>query len=250
METFLALPQLQLVEKSSPVFSRLEKTADSPQLQFINIVVDIPFVPQTQILMVQTIQQTTEFPRLLYVSVGRCPCVVLVVLAMPRSCRQRQFAPKAGYAGFDAPQLCSSWLLQAKIFGILASMTRRTVAVVCARLVLLVTVHLALCSFWFPRPDALHHGSLCRRAQNCGNSTVAVHHGRRQPFLEIAVAVRFLSVDVPVVLVVQILRWRCGEDFLAPTVQLAEKIVARRKLQFFRSCSSSWSSTSLSRCRA
>ena len=40
--------------------------ADSPQLQFINIVVDIPFVPQTQILMVQTIQQTTEFPQLQY----------------------------------------------------------------------------------------------------------------------------------------------------------------------------------------
>ena len=71
-----------------------------------------------------------------------------------------------------------------------------------------------------------------------------------QPFLEIAVAVRFLTVDVPVVLVVQVLRCRCGEDFLAPTVQLAEKIVARRKLQMFRSCSSSWSSTSLSRCRA
>ena len=36
--------------------------------------VDIPFVPQRQILMVQTIQQTTEFPQLLYVSGGRCPC--------------------------------------------------------------------------------------------------------------------------------------------------------------------------------
>ena len=71
-----------------------------------------------------------------------------------------------------------------------------------------------------------------------------------QPFLENAVAVRFLTVDVPVVLVVQILRCRCGEDSLAPTVQLAEKFVACRKLQLFRSCSSSWSSTSLSRCRA
>ena len=72
----LALPQLQLVEKSSPVFSRLQKTADFLQLQFINIVVVIPFVPQTQILMVQSIQQTTEFPQLLYVSGGRCPCCV------------------------------------------------------------------------------------------------------------------------------------------------------------------------------
>ena len=51
--------------------------------------------------------------------------VVLVVLAMPRSCRQRQFAPKAGYAGYDAPRLCSSWLPQAKIFGILAGMDQK-----------------------------------------------------------------------------------------------------------------------------
>ena len=36
--------------------------------------VDIPFVPQSQTLMVQNIQQTTEFPQLLYVSGGRCPC--------------------------------------------------------------------------------------------------------------------------------------------------------------------------------
>ena len=76
VETFLALPQLQLVEKSSPVFSRLQKTVDFPQLQFINIVVVIPFVPQTQILMVQTIQQITEYPQLQYVSGARCPCCV------------------------------------------------------------------------------------------------------------------------------------------------------------------------------
>ena len=35
--------------------------------------VDTAFVPQKQILMVQSILQTTEFPQLLYVSVGRCP---------------------------------------------------------------------------------------------------------------------------------------------------------------------------------
>ena len=85
--------------------------------------------------------------------------VVLVVLTMPRSCRQRQFAPKAGYAGFDVPQLCSSWLLQAKIFVILAGMTRRTVTVACTILVMPVAMHLAL----FSRPglqahDARHHG--------------------------------------------------------------------------------------------
>ena len=33
-----------------------------------------PFVPQRQILMVQTLQQATEYPQLLYVSGGRCPC--------------------------------------------------------------------------------------------------------------------------------------------------------------------------------
>ena len=42
-------------------------------------VVDIPFVPQRQIPMVQTIQQTTDTPQLLFVfrwsfSGGRCPC--------------------------------------------------------------------------------------------------------------------------------------------------------------------------------
>ena len=47
--------------------------ADSPQLQFI-MVVDIPFVPHTQILMVQTILQTTEFPQLQYFPGGRCSC--------------------------------------------------------------------------------------------------------------------------------------------------------------------------------
>ena len=40
--------------------------------------VDIPFVLQRQILMVQTIQQTTEFPQLLYKVVGVPVC---------RSCR-------------------------------------------------------------------------------------------------------------------------------------------------------------------
>ena len=38
--------------------------------------VDIPFMPQTQILRVQTIQQTTEFLQLLNVSGGRCTCCV------------------------------------------------------------------------------------------------------------------------------------------------------------------------------
>ena len=51
----------------------LQKTIEFPQLLLIKFV-DIPFVPQTQILMVQTFQQTTEFPQLQYFPGGRCPC--------------------------------------------------------------------------------------------------------------------------------------------------------------------------------
>ena len=47
--------------------------ADMNQKGFF-MFVDIPFVPQRQILLVQTIQQTTEFLQLLYVSGGRCLC--------------------------------------------------------------------------------------------------------------------------------------------------------------------------------
>ena len=57
--------------------------------------------------------------------------VVLVVLAMLRSCRQRQFVPKAGYAGFDAPRLCSSRLLQAKILDIMAVIDQNDSCVWC-----------------------------------------------------------------------------------------------------------------------
>ena len=62
-----------------------------------------------------------------------------------------------------------------------------------------------------------------------------------QPFLEIAVAVSFLCLSC---------RFSGAAAEKTFFVQLAEKIVARRKLQLFRSCSSSWSSTSLLRCRA
>ena len=49
------------------------KTIEFLQLLFFKFV-DIPFVPKTQILMVQTFQQTTEFPQLQYFPGGRCPC--------------------------------------------------------------------------------------------------------------------------------------------------------------------------------
>ena len=41
---------------------------------FLTLSSSSPVVPQRQILMVQTVQQTTEFPQLLYVSGRRCPC--------------------------------------------------------------------------------------------------------------------------------------------------------------------------------
>ena len=73
----------------------VQKTVESPQLPFFNVVVAFSFRAANADLMVQSIQQTTEFPQLLYVSGGRCPCFV-------------------GCAASDAPRLCSSWLLQAK----------------------------------------------------------------------------------------------------------------------------------------
>ena len=33
-----------------------------------------------------------------------------VTYTVPRSCRQRHFTPKAGFAGYDAPRLCSSFV--------------------------------------------------------------------------------------------------------------------------------------------
>ena len=51
----------------------------------------------------------------------------------------------AGFAGYDAPRLCSSWLAQA--------WSRRTVTVTCTWLVMLVAMHLAQFSFfWFAGP--------------------------------------------------------------------------------------------------
>ena len=185
------------------------------------IVVDIPFVPQTQILMVQTIQQTIEFPQLLYVSGGRCPCcagrschAVLVLTtavcahgwlcwlrcasavfllifgkmagifqkdsccgmyktgyagcAAPRagfssSVRRPMMLGimagmdqndsccsmyKAGYAGCNALRAVSfSLVRRPMMLGIMPVWTGRTVAVACIRLVMLVAMHLALCSF-------------------------------------------------------------------------------------------------------
>ena len=52
---------------AKPEWSRLQKTADSPQLQSIQVV-DISFVAQRQFPMVQTSQLTTEVPQLPFVS--------------------------------------------------------------------------------------------------------------------------------------------------------------------------------------
>ena len=81
--------------------------------------VDIPFVPQTQILMVQTIQQTTEFPQLLYVSGGRCPCCA------GRSCHAALVSTTAvrAHGWFCWLRCASAFFLL--IFGIMASIFQK-----------------------------------------------------------------------------------------------------------------------------
>ena len=89
----------------------------------------------------------------------------------------------------DAPVvlvvLCSSWLLQAKIFVILAGMTRRTVTVACTILVMPVAMHLAL----FSRPGlqahaARHHGLFGPKACGSGmcKAGIAGFHALRAVF--------------------------------------------------------------------
>ena len=105
--------------------------------------VDIPFVPPTQVLMVQSIQQTTKFPQLLYVSGGRCSCCVGRVLVpmrlgcVPLGCRRPSLAVmdqmdycsgmyKAGIYGEYAPRaLFSSLVGRPRMLVILALMDQK-----------------------------------------------------------------------------------------------------------------------------
>ena len=107
-----------------------------------------PFVPQRQILMVHTVLQTSEIPQLLYVSGGRCPCCA-VVLAFRARVDTGSLRPwlvmlvTMRLLGCRRPRSSAS----------LPVWSRRTVAVAFTRLVLLVTMHLALCSLpWLARP--------------------------------------------------------------------------------------------------
>ena len=160
--------------------------ADMNQKGFFMFVI-IPFVPQTQILMVQTVQQTTEFPQLLYVSGGRCPCcagrschaalvsitavcahgwlcwlrcasaVFLLIFGIMAGIFQKDSCCgmyKAGFAGCDALRAVSfSRVRRPMMLSIMPVWTGRTVAVACTRPVMLVVMHLVLCSFpWFAGP--------------------------------------------------------------------------------------------------
>ena len=113
-----------------------------------------PFVPQRQILMVQTLQQTTEYPQLLYVSGGRCSCcagrachavstalictwLVFLVTLHLALCSCVFVWPKmlrimasthhavAGFTGYDAPRaVLLFFVVRPKFLGIMAGMTR------------------------------------------------------------------------------------------------------------------------------
>ena len=91
-----------LYPTTGALWFRPQKTAEFPQLQFM-MVVDIPFVLQTQILMVQIIQQTTEFPQLQYfpgvdVPVGRL-CRFFVAVCV-QTVEARRFLSQITVAGF------------------------------------------------------------------------------------------------------------------------------------------------------
>ena len=62
---------------------RLQKTADSPQLQSVQVV-DISFVPQRQIPMVQAFPQTTETPQLPFDFRWLMPCCAFCAGSLPR----------------------------------------------------------------------------------------------------------------------------------------------------------------------
>ena len=81
--------------------------------------IDVPFVPQRQILMVQSIQQNTEFPQLLCVSGCRCPCCA------GRACHAALVSTTAVCAhGWFCVLRCASTLFLL-IFGILVGMDQK-----------------------------------------------------------------------------------------------------------------------------
>ena len=109
-------------------------------VQLVDKVLDVPVVVLRQVLR-SMVQKTVVVPQLLSIESRRHSFRAAETdphgphrwsmpplccrACLPRSCRQRQFTPKAGCAGYDAPRLCSSWLSQAKIFGILVGMDQK-----------------------------------------------------------------------------------------------------------------------------
>ena len=141
--------------RSSSRPSRCRKLWRFRSCSFSTLSSSSPVVPQRQILMVQTIQQTTEFPQLLYVSGGRCPCcagrachavstalvctwLVFLVTLHLALCSCVFVWPKmlrimagthhamAGFSGDDAPRaVLLFFVVWPKMLGIMAGMTQK-----------------------------------------------------------------------------------------------------------------------------
>ena len=164
-----------------------QKTADSPQLQSIAGRRHFPSFRRADPHGPDFSADHRDFPVCCTFSGGRC------LRCAGRACHaalvsQWQFAPEAGYAGYDAPRLCSSWLLQAKFF--LAVMDQKDsgsgvyyAGIACDNAPRAVFLGLQA-------HDARHHGRYGTRrtvkiwcpwsdCSNCGVSTVAVHRCRR-----------------------------------------------------------------------
>ena len=104
-------------------------------VQFLDKVLDMPYVVLRQVLR-STVPETVVVPQLQSIE-GRRHSLSFV--PQSRSSWSRLFSRPQSFLS------CCSF--QAKIFGILAGMTRRTVIVACTRLVMPVAMYLALCSF-------------------------------------------------------------------------------------------------------
>ena len=179
-----------------------------------------PFVLQRQILMVQTLQQTTEYPQLLYVSGGRCPCCWSCL-----SCRFNGIDMyMAGFPGHAAPRavfLCFPWPMMLRIMAGTHHAVAGFTGYDAPRAVLL---------FCRQAQDPRHHGLVqnCRKLRilrSCSSSLVidifrsaeAVPHGPdfSADHRDSPVAVRW---SMSPLCGVQILRCCRGEDLVAPTV--------------------------------
>ena len=125
-----------------------------------------PFVPQRQILMVQTLQQTTEYPQLLFVSGGRCSCCA------GRACHAVSTALMCSWLVFLVTlhlALCFcvfAWPMMLRIMAGTHHAVAGFTGYDAPRAVLL---------FFVVRPMILGIMASSRTAENCGFYAVAVH---------------------------------------------------------------------------